>query len=73
MVPSSRGRSAYRSIAEKEARQLFTSLTAAHDSLWNTAHSPFGGTLFFKNVTTAADVSRMKQLYGRYWSPLFSR
>ena len=70
LYPLKRNMSSVGDIAKAEARAYLTNATAAADSLWEVAQNAFIQGAWYKNVT-AAEVPRMKQLYGADWTPEF--
>ncbi|KAL4531737.1 hypothetical protein Ndes2526B_g04167 [Nannochloris sp. 'desiccata'] len=70
LYPLKRNMSSVGDIAKAEARAYLTNSTAAADSLWEVAQNSFLQGAWYKNVT-AAEVPRMKELYGADWTPEF--
>jgi hypothetical protein len=70
LFPLKRNMSSVGDLAKAEARAFLTNSTAAADSLWEVAQNSFIQGAWYKNVT-AAEVPRMKELYGADWTPEF--
>lgn len=67
MFPTNRQRATWQPTAQAEARLLLTDLQTAQDSVWTIAQNIFTSSLFFKNITSAKDLTRVKQLYPKTW------
>eukprot|EP00775_Hariotina_reticulata_P008907 gene8907-9084_t len=68
MYPTTRGRAAaYGRAARAAAHRMFALPSAAQDSIWLQHQFVTSNTFYFKNLTTPANVTRVKKMYGKWW------
>eukprot|EP00798_Chlamydomonas_sp_ICE-L_P019416 gene19416-26073_t len=69
MHPQNKGLGPFTRQVQAEARQLYTDVNAAADSLWLVNTQVYAPTLWYKNITTPAEIERLQEMYGDKWDP----
>jgi hypothetical protein len=68
MFPINRKRASWQPTAEQESRAFITNSSAAADSLWTISQNIFISAMFYQNITSPADLQRIKTLYANAWN-----
>eukprot|EP00798_Chlamydomonas_sp_ICE-L_P024603 gene24603-10221_t len=69
MYPQNRGLGPFIPQVQAEARLIYTDVNAAADSLWIVNTQVYAPMLWYKNITTPAEIERLQEIYGDKWDP----